>query len=121
MAKLLEKNGAEMCAALVSIAASVKSFIDDPEFIATFEACTKKGARNQLHELAVIYADLVPILFGKKHINDTLAILAAVEGNSVSAMLKMNGVELMKDALDAWKEQISPFFTQLGLSASTPS
>ena len=32
MAKLLEKNGAEMCAALVSVAGSVRSFLEDQEF-----------------------------------------------------------------------------------------
>ena len=117
MAKLLEKNGAEMCAALVSLAAPMKSFLNDPEFIDTFQTCTKKGVRNQLQGFAVIYADMVPLLFGKKHLKDTMAILATVEGKSVKDMLEMNGVELMKDAMDAWKEQISPFFTQLGLSA----
>jgi len=116
MTKLLEKNGAEMCAALVSIAAPMKAFLDDKEFIDTFRACTKKGAKSQLQGMAIIYADMVPLLFGKKHIKDTMAILATVEGKTVKDMLEMNGVELMKDAMDAWKEQISPFFTQLGLS-----
>ena len=116
MAKLLEKNGAEMCAALVSLAAPMKSFLNDPEFIETFQACTKKGAKTRLQSMAIIYSDMVPLLFGKKHVKDTMAILATVEGKTVKDMLEMNGVELMKDALDAWKEQISPFFTQLGLS-----
>ena len=30
-------------------------------------------------------------------------------------------LDLLKDAIAAWKEQISPFFTQLGLSESTTS
>lgn len=121
MAKLLEKNGAELCAMLVSIAAPIKSFVEDKEFNDAFEECTKKGVRNHLQEFAVIYADMVPMLLGPKHMKDTLAILAAVEGKSVSAMMKMNGAELLKDAIAAWKEQISPFFTQLGLSESTTS
>ena len=116
MAKLLEKNGAEMCAALVSIATPMKAFLEDEEFNETFKECTKKGIDNKLHGIAIIYADMVPLLFGDKHLKDTLAILAAVEGKTVKEMLKMNGVELMKDALNAWKEQIQPFFTQLGLS-----
>lgn len=116
MAKLMEKNGAEMCAALVSIAGPLKNFIEDEEFNATFHACTKKGARSQLQGMAQIYADMVPLLLGKKHMNDTMAILAVVEGRSVREMLNMNGVELMADAMKAWKEQLQPFFTQLGLS-----
>ena len=116
MAKLLEKNGAEMCAALASLALPVKAFLDDDEIRETFRKCTKKGADNKLTSFLTVYADMAPLLFGEKHVRDTVAILAVVEGKTVQEMLKMNGVELMKDALDAWKEQIQPFFTQLGLS-----
>jgi len=116
VAKLLEKNGAEMCAALVSIAAPIKAFIEDKQVSDTFRACTKKAVDDKLTGFLTIYADMMPLLFGDKHLKDTLAILAVVEGKTVKEMLKMNGVELMKDALSAWKEQIEPFFTQLGLS-----
>ena len=116
MAKLMEKNGAEMCAALVSIAAPMKAFLNDKEFSDTFRECTKKGVRNQLEGFATIYADMVPLMFGDKHLKDTLTILSVIEGKSVKELMKMNGVELLKDALGAWKEQIQPFFTQLGLS-----
>ena len=113
MAKLLEKNGAEMCAALASIAIPIKKYLDDPEFMEIFKAKTREGTKaNSLS----VYADLIPILFGEKHRNDTLQILATIEGTTVSKMLKMNGTELMKDALDAWKNQLAPFFIQLGLS-----
>ena len=117
MAKLLEKNGAEMCSALVSLAAPIKSFIEDTEFNETFKACTKKGMNSQLHGIAIIYADMVPLLFGDKHLKDTLAILSVIEGKSTKELLKMNGTELLRDAINAWKEQIQPFFTQLGVSA----
>ena len=117
MAKLLEKNGAEMCSALVSLAAPIRSFLDDPDVSEAFRKCTKKGIDNKLSGFLTIYADMVPHLFGDKHLKDTIAILAVIEGKSAREMLKMNGVELMKDALNAWKEQIQPFFTQLGLSA----
>lgn len=116
MAKLLEKNGAEMCAALVGIAAPVKAFLEDKEFQDTFKECTKKGVNNQLQGFATIYADMVPLMFGKRHIKDTLTILSVIEGKSVNELMKMNGVEMLKDALEAWKEQIQPFFTQLGLT-----
>ena len=116
MAKLMEKNGAEMCAALVSIAEPIRHFIEDKEFLDTFKRCTAKGMDSQLHGILTIYADLVPLLFGDAHRRDTLAILATVEGTTVSGMLKMNGADLLADALKAWKEQIEPFFTKLGLS-----
>ena len=116
MAKLLEKNGAEMCSALVSLAAPIKSFIEDQEISDAFKECTKKGMDNKLQGIAIIYADMVPLLFGKKHLNDTMAILSVVEGKSVKELLKMNGVDLLADAMAAWKEQIEPFFTRLGLS-----
>lgn len=116
MAKLLEMNGGEMCAALVSIAAPVRSFLDDEEFINAFRECTKKGVRSQMEGILNIYADLIPLLFGEKHLRDTLKVLAIIEGTTVNKMLKMDGVELMADAMNAWKEQIQPFFTKLGLS-----
>ena len=117
--KLLEKNGAEMCAALVSLAVPIKHFTDDEELIETFRECTRKGYKYQLHGIAVIYAEIVPLLFGEKHLNDLMTILSVVEGKPVKELLKMNGVDLMADAMSAWKEQIAPFFQRLGLSVST--
>ena len=119
MAKLLEKNGAEMCAALVSIATPIKHFLEDKEFADTLRECTKKGVKNQLEGFATIYSDMIPLLFGDRHLNDTMTILATIEGKSVKEMLKMNGTDLLADALTAWREQLRPFFTRLGLSVST--
>lgn len=116
MAKLLEKNGAEICSALVSIAGTVRNFIEDKEFIDTFRECTKKGVSGKLEGILTIYADMTPLLFGEKHLRDTLTILASVEGKTVKELMKMNGVELLTDAMDAWREQLMPFFSKLGLS-----
>ena len=119
MAKLLEKNGAEMCAALVSLAVPIKHFTEDEEFIEKFRECTKKGVEYKLHGVAVIYGDMMPLLLGEKHLNDVMTILSVVEGKTVKELLKMNGVDLMADAMHAWREQIAPFFQRLGLSVST--
>ena len=116
MAKLLELNGAEMASALVSMAQPLKRFMDDAEFSNAFKQATKKGLKTGMTDILEIYVDLVPQLFGKKHLKDTLAILSVIEGTSVADMLKMNGTELIADALRAFKEQLKPFFTQLGLS-----
>ncbi len=116
MPKLMEKNGAEICTALVNIAGPIRNFLEDAEFTEAFRECTKRGAKNQLEEFLHIYADLMPFLFGEKHRRDTLTILAEVEGTTVKAMLRMNGAELVADALDAWKEQIGPFFQRLGVT-----
>ena len=114
--KLLEKNGAEICAALVSISGSVRSIMDDQEVRTTWKECTKKGMENRLEGILTIYADMVPLLFGKKHLRDTLGILAVVEGTTVREMLEMNGTDLLADAMKAWREQLQPFFTRLCLS-----
>lgn len=116
MAKLLEKDGAQMAAALVSIALPLKRFTEDEEFVRVFRESTKKGVANNLTSILTIYADLVPLLFGDKHLKDTLSILAVVEGKTVKELLKMNGTEMLADALNAWKEQIAPFFMRLGVS-----
>lgn len=116
--KLLEKDGAEMASALVSLATPIRNFLEDAEFQETFRACTKRGIRNKMEGILNIYADMTPLLFGDKHLKDTLSILAIIEGTTVSKMLKMNGVEMIADAMKAWEEQIKPFFTQLGLTES---
>lgn len=115
--KLLEKNGAEMANALVALATPIRNFMEDAAFVDAFKECTKNGVRNRATDILQIYTSLVPHLFGDKHLRDTLQILAIVEGTTVQKMLKMNGAELMSDALKAWSEQIKPFFMQLGLSA----
>ena len=116
MAKLLEMNGAEMASALVNISGVIKKFMEDEEFNKAFKKATVKGVKMNTTDVLEIYTDLVPLLFGKRHLKDTVAILATIEGTTVGKMLEMNGVELMKDALSAWKEQLVPFFTQLGIT-----
>lgn len=117
MAKLLEKNGTEMAAALVNIAAPIKRFMDDEKFDKAFKNATKKGLRTQMSDVLAIYSEIAPLLFGKEHLKDTLAILAEIEGKSVSELMKMNGTDLLADALQAFNEQVKPFFTRLGVSA----
>ena len=114
--KLLEKNGAEMAAMLVNMAARLRRFMDDKDFVHAWKEATKNGLKTGNSDVLAIYADLVPMLLGEKHLKDTLAILADIEGKTVQEMLKMNGTELLADALQAYKEQILPFFTRLGLS-----
>lgn len=117
MAKLLEKNGAEMAAALVGIAAPIRRFMDDAEFDKAFKNATRKGIETKMTDVLEIYADLVPLLFGKAHLNDTLSILAVIEGKTVKELLAMNGTDLLCDALEAFNSQIKPFFSRLGISA----
>ena len=116
MAKLLEKNGAEMATALVNIAVPLKRFMEDAEFDEAFKDATKKGVQLGMTDVIQVYASLVPLLLGEKHLKDTLAILAEIEGTTVSKMLKMNGTELLGDMIKAFQEQIKPFIMQLGLS-----
>ena len=116
MKKLLEKNGAELASTLVNIANPLRRFMEDEKFVGAWKNATKKGLKTGMSDMLQIYVDIVPMLFGDAHLRDTLSILAEIEGTSVQAMLKMNGTELMADALVAYKEQIVPFFTRLGLS-----
>lgn len=117
MSKLLDKSGAEMANALSAMANPIKNFIEDKEFMDVFYECTKKGVRSKLEGVLTIYSGLVPLLFGEKHLKDTLSIIAIVEGTTVQKMLKMSGTEMLSDCMKAWNEQIKPFFTQLGLTA----
>lgn len=117
MSKLMEKNGAEMAVALVSIAAPLKRFAEDEEFTRIFKQATTKGVKMQLTDIAEIYADVIPYMLGEAHVKDTMTILGVIEDKSVKELLKMNGVEMLQDVITAFKEQIKPFFTQLGLSA----
>ena len=114
--KLLEKNGAEMCSALVSIASTLKRFMEDEEFDKAWKKATKNGIDNGVTNILEAYADLVPLLFGDEHLKDTMQILSVIEGKSVKELLAMNGTEMIADALAAFNEQLKPFFLQLGIS-----
>ena len=116
MAKLLEKNGMEMCSALVNIAVPIKRFMDDAEFDKAWKKATKKGLQTGMSDILQIYAEIAPLLFGEKHLKDTMAILAEIEGKTVKELLAMNGTELIADAITAFKEQLTPFFQRLGIS-----
>lgn len=116
MAKLLDKNGAELMASLVNIAAPLKRFMDDEEFDRAWKQATKKGLKTKASDVLDIYVSLAPLILGENHLKDTLAIIAEIEGTTVSKMLKMNGTEMLADVLKAYKEQIEPFFIRLGLT-----
>ena len=114
--KLLEKNGAEMCSALVEIATPLRRFMDDPAFDRAFKEATKNGIRMKMTDVLQVYTVLVPQLFGDKHLKDTMAILSVIEGKSVKELLAMNGTELIADTVKAFNEQLVPFFQRLGIS-----
>ena len=116
MAKLLEKNGAEMCSALVKIAATLKRFMEDKVFEEAWKKATKKGVDLGMTDVLEVYTDLVPMLFGDEHLQDTMQILSVIEGKTVKELLEMNGTDLIADALKAFNEQLKPFFTKLGIS-----
>ena len=116
MAKLIEKNGAEMCACLVNIAAPLKRFMEDEAFSNAFKEATKKGLKTGMTDILAIYTEIAPLLFGKDHLRDTLAILAEIEGTSVKELLAMNGTDLLADVIKAFTEQLKPFFMRLGIS-----
>lgn len=116
MAKLIDKNGAEMAAALVSIAAPLRKIMDDPEFDTAWKQATKKGLQTKMTDLLQIYSEIIPQLLGKKHLKDTLAILSVIEDKSVKELLEMNGTDLMCDVIDAFNQQLKPFFIRLGIT-----
>lgn len=119
MAKLLEKNGAELMASLVNIARPVGNLAEDEEL---FEKLDLKkipahAKKNKLAFVMFLYSDVVPILLGSKHLKDIMQILAEIEGKSIKDMAGMGGAELIEDAINAWREQIGPFFKLSGLTA----
>ena len=121
MAKLLEKNGAEMCTDLVKIASTLKRFMDDDEFSEAWKKATENGVNSGMTDVLAVYVDIIPLFFGEKHLKDTMTILSVVEGKSVKELLAMNGTELIADAITAFKEQLTPFFQQLGISVGVKS
>ena len=116
MAKLLEKNGAELCAGFVTIAGTLKRFMDDTEFDKAWKKATKTGVKKGMTDVLEIYVDIVPMLFGEKHLNDTMQILSVIEGKPIKELLEMNGTDLMCDVIDAFNKQLKPFFIRLGIT-----
>ena len=116
MAKLLDKNGAELCTDLVKIAATLKRFMDDKDFSDAWKKATENGVNQGMTDILAVYVDIIPLLFGDKHLKDTMSVLSVIEGKTVKELLAMNGTELIADAITAFKEQLTPFFQRLGIS-----
>lgn len=122
MGKLLDKTGAELFASLVNIAAPIGNLVKDEKlFKAITESVqswtTGELRHNNLAFVMNLYSGVVPHLFNEEHLKDVMLILAEIEGTSVGDMLKMNGADLVGDAVKAWKEQIGPFAERAGLTA----
>ena len=118
--KLSELNGWELMGRLADLAEPIGNLTNDDLFWDTFTECTKRGVslkqKDGLRFILKAYGKLIPILMGEDHRKDTIRILAAVEGKSVPEAMKMNGKQLFQDFLDAYKENIEPFFTRSALS-----
>lgn len=118
MAKLLEKNGAELMACLVNIAKPIGNLAEDEELFSKldFKTIPAHARKNKLAFIMYMYAEIAPLLFGPKHMKDIILILAEIEGKNPKDMVTMDGTELIDDAIKAWKEQIGPFFKLSGFS-----
>ena len=81
MAKLLDKTGAELIASLVNIAEPVGNIAKDDELFQGLVDCLKNfqekhptARNNNLVFLMTLYADMVPMLFGEKHLQDMMKL-----------------------------------------------
>lgn len=119
MAKLIDQNAAELAGTLVSIAGAIKSFVEDEAFMTALSDASNKQVNGRTHAALVFLSDLTPYILSDKHLKDTIAILAAIEGEDPKKMLKKNGAEVLKDAIAAWNGQLKDFFLQLGVSVQT--
>lgn len=116
MAKLINQNAAELAGTLVSIAGAVKSFVEDEAFMTALSDIAKKPVNGKLHASLLFFSDITPYILSEKHLGDTIAILAAIEGEDPKKMLKKNGAEVLKDAIAAWDGQLKDFFLVLGVT-----
>ena len=116
MAKLNEMNGWELMAALAELAEPISNLVNDDALWECFVVCTKRGIglerKDVLRFLLQTYGKMIPLLTGEEHRGDVLRIMAVVEGTTVDKAMKMNGKELLRDFVAAYKEHLEPFFTK---------
>ena len=115
--KLLELNAGELAAALLEIAEPIGNLVNDEPLFEAFKKATANGVslrvndRSGLQFLMKTYAEVIPMLLSPEHTQDVFRIISVVEGEPISKLMKMNGLQVLKDAYAAFKEQLKPFFT----------
>ena len=122
MKKLIDMEAWELMSALAELAEPVNNLVSDDELWKTFKECTRKGAmlkrQDGLQFILETYGKLGKPLLGK-HKTDTLKILSIVEGKKIEDLMHMNGMEVLRDFSEAYKEQLEPFFTKSVPSVKT--
>ena len=116
MKKLSDMNAAELSAALVALAEPIDHLISDEELTDALLRCSSAGdekrpflRKTRAGMLLHIYTELAPLLVDK-HLQDVIKIASISEGISEEEIMKKPGTEVMKNLIDAWREQIGPFF-----------
>lgn len=99
MKKLREMNIDEMSVAICRMAEPIANLVEDGAVMDAFRAMAEKGkaATNMLQNMGAFLSTLVPVLLGDKHRQDTLAVMAAVCGQSVEELKVRNGMDVIKD------------------------
>lgn len=111
--KLKDMTGDQLFDALLEIAEPIGNIASDQELFDIFKEQSiafRRGKIVNAQLYGTLFSRIIPLAI-KNHKTDVYKILAAVEGKKPSDMASMNGMELFRDAKDAWEEQLKPFFT----------
>jgi len=122
MKKLIEMEAWELMGTLADLAEPVSNLVNDDELWNAFKECTARGVtlkrKDGLQFILKAYGSLGPALLGK-HRMDTLKILSIIEGKRLEELMHMNGAEVLKDFMTAYKEHLEPFFIKSVHSGKT--
>jgi len=114
--KIEELSGWELTSALVELAEPVGNLAADDRFWKVFKACTQRAVylreKDGLRFMLKSYSKLVPVLLSDEHKQDTMRILAVLEGAPYDEVMRRNGAEILKDLSRIFEDKVVPFFTK---------
>ena len=121
--KLTEKNGWELTAALAELAGPVGRMAENDKLWDCVKRCTAKGVNlkqsDTMRFILQTYAELFPMLFDDEHRMDTFTIISVVEGIPLKEAMEKPGMEILRDIVDAYNQQLKGFFTNAAPSGQT--
>ena len=127
--KLSEMTVDQLTDCLCEIAAPVGNITSDPDIVALLKEFAAKGKAAKAKEdtpdaekkeekaditmvelVGGVLAKAVPLMF-KKHKNDTLRIIAALNGKTVREIERENGIAVIKMLKSSFDKELLDFFT----------
>lgn len=114
--KLSEMNTVQLAKTMCAIAAPIERLGKSKKVTSALQSLAEfrsgNGEGTMLEQVTRLIAALTPALFDDKNLPDTAAIVAAMTGKSVEAVLAQKGMQTIADIRGLLDKDFLDFFTQ---------